>query len=86
MAYIGETIRQKPEYIVEGGIGIITLPNTQNNSLFFDTDFTDKVFKFVNVNTTLTMTSTNNYYLLGEAEVLGSAVFDIAGTGTLTVI
>ena len=86
MAYIGETVRDVPDKITEGGIGIITLPNTQNNTLMFNTAYKDTIYKFVNINTTLTMASTNNYYCNGEVDVQGNAVFDVAGTGTLRII
>jgi len=45
MAYIGETIRDKPAYIVEGGIGLMTVPNTQNNTLHIDTSYKDTFLK-----------------------------------------
>jgi hypothetical protein len=86
MAYIGETVRDVPDKVIEGGLGIITLPNTQNNTLMFNTAYKDTIFKFVNINTTLTMTSTNNYYCNGEIEVLGNAVFDVAGSGNLRIV
>ena len=86
MAYIGETVRDVPDKITEGGIGIITLPNTQNNTLMFNTTYKDTIFKFVNVNTTNTLATGYNYYVVGELEILGSAVWDVAGTGTLRVL
>ena len=86
MAYIGETIRDVPDKIIEGGLGLIILPNTQNNTIMLNTTYKDTILKFVNVNTTDTMSSTYNYYIVGEIEVLGSAVWDVAGTGTLRVL
>ena len=86
MAYIGETVRDVPDKIIEGGIGIITLPNTQNNTLMFNTAYKDAIYKFISVSTTLEMVSTNNYYINGEVEVQGSAIFDVGGTGALRII
>lgn len=83
--YIGETIRDKPAYVTEGGIGLIVVPNNQNNTIMLNTSYKDTVFKNVNVNTTITMVATNNYYVIGELEVLGNAELDLAGTGTLKV-
>ena len=86
MAYIGETVRDVPDKITEGGIGIITLPNTQNNTLMFNTAYKDSIIKLISINTTLTMISTNNYFINGETEIEGDAIFDVAGTGALRII
>ena len=86
MAYIGETIRDKPAYIVEGGIGLMTVKNTENNTIHLDTTYKDTFIKNINVDTTTTLVATNNYYILGEIIIADTKTWDIAGTGTLNVI
>ena len=86
MAYIGETIRDKPAYIVEGGIGLMTVKNTENNSLYTDSAYKDTLIKNINVDTTTTLVATNNYYILGEIIIADTKTWDIAGSGTLKVL
>ena len=86
MAYIGETIRDKPAYIVEGGIGLMTVKNTENNTIHLDTTYKDTLIKNINVNTTTTLVATNNYYILGEIIIADTKTWDIAGSGTLKVL
>ena len=83
MAYIGETIRDKPASIQEGGICLMTVPNTQNNTLHIDTTYKDTHLKNVNVDTTTTLVGTNNYYLVGQVVIADTKTWDVAGTGTL---
>ena len=86
MAYIGETIRDKPASIQEGGIGLMTVPNTQNNTIHLDTTYKDTLIKNINVDTTTTLVATNNYYLVGQVVIADTKTWDIAGTGTLKVL
>ena len=90
MAYIGETIRDKPASIQEGGIGLMTVPNTQNNTLHIDTTYKDTHLKNINVDTTTTLVATNNYYIVGTINIADTKTWDIAtGVGvdaTLNVI
>ena len=86
MAYIGETIRDKPAYIVEGGIGLMTVANTQNNTLHLNTSYKDTMIKNINVDTTTTLVATNNYYIVGEINIADTKTWNVAGTGTLRVV
>ena len=86
MAYIGETIRDKPAYIIEGGIGLMTVKNTENNTIYTDSAYKDTLIKNINVDTTTTLVGTNNYYLIGEVTVADTKTWDIDGTGTLRII
>ena len=86
MAYIGETIRDKPAYIVEGGIGLMTVKNTENNTIHLDTTYKDTLIKNINVDTTTTLEATNNYYIIGLIEIADTKTWDIAGSGTLKVL
>ncbi len=86
MAYIGETIRDKPAYIIEGGIGLMTVKNNENNTLYTDSAYKDTLIKNINVDTTTTLVATNNYYILGLIEIADTKTWDVAGTRTLRVI
>ena len=86
MAYIGETIRDKPAYIIEGGIGLMTVKNTENNTIYLDSAYKNTLIKNINVDTTTTLVGTNNYYLLGIIEIADTKTWDVAGSGSLNVI
>ena len=86
MAYIGETIRDKPAYIVEGGIELMTVPNTQNNTLYINPTYKETVLKKMNIDTTTTLVATNNYYIVGGVDLADTKTWDVAGTGTLNIV
>ena len=69
MAYIGETIRDKPALVIEGGIGLITTDKDINNSIMLDTSYKDTVLKFVNIQTTINLNPHNNNIVIGELEL-----------------
>ena len=84
MAYIGGTVGQKPVYTTTIGTAIVALPNTQSNSLHFDTAYSS--FVNINVDTTTNLVGTNNYYLVGEVNIADTKTWDVAGTGVLNVV
>ena len=90
MAYIGgtETVSAKPTFAVELGTGLVTIPNTQSNVLHFDSAY--KAFVNINVDTTTTLVTTNNYYIVGDITIADTKTWDVAvGVGvdaTLNVI
>ena len=86
MAYIGETIRDKPAYIIEGGIGLMTVKNTENNTIYIDSAYKNTLIKNINVDTTTTLVGTNNYYLIGTVNIADTKYWDVAGTGVLTIV
>lgn len=86
MAYIGEKILDKVAYVVRGGLNLITTKNTENNTIYIDTSYKDTMLKNMNIDTTTTLVSTNNYFVLGNVEVADTKTWDIAGTGVLKII
>ena len=45
-----------------------------------------KNFNNINANTTTTLVSTKNYFLAGDITVADTYTWDVAGTGSLTII
>ena len=84
MAYIGGTLTITEKPIYTSGLSIITVPNTQSNSIHLDDAY--KAFVNINVNETTTLVATNNYYIKGEIVIADTKTWDVAGTGTLNVI
>tara|TARA_B100000315_G_C14241708_1_gene435620 strand:- start:333 stop:593 length:261 start_codon:yes stop_codon:yes gene_type:complete len=86
MAYIGgtETVSTKPTFAVEVGTGLVTIPNTQSNVLYFDTAY--ETFVKMNVDTTTTLVTTNHYYIRGEVHIADTKTWTIAGNGVLKII
>ena len=77
MAYIGETIRDKPSIVIEGGIGLITTDKDINNSIMLDTSYKDTIFKFVNVKTEIPVNPHNNNFVIGEIEINDGGEIDV---------
>ena len=77
MAYIGETIRDKPALVIEGGIGLITTDKDINNSIMLDTSYKDTIFKFVNVKTEIPVNPHNNNFVIGEIEINDGGEIDV---------
>ena len=80
MAYIGGAGTTSKS--IETGIGLITTPNTQSHVVSFAA--TGHVN--MNVDTTTTLVTTNNYYVKGQVNIADTKTWTIAGDGALQII